>query len=256
MRRPSGGDRRRRLPTRQVHRLLALAVALIVTLTGCRMTVAVDVVVNEDETGSVTVGVGLDDDALARAGDLERQLRVDDLVAAGWEVSGARAEPDGLTWVRATRTFSGPEEFTAVMAQITGPEGAFRDWRLSRESGLLGTTWTVDGTVDLTGGPQSFSDPALAAALGGDPYGGTLAQIEQEEGRPIADMVEFVVRVSPPDAGPEVAQVRFDDPAPTRLSVSSSRGSWLAGAWVWTLVVVVGAVALVVLRAGFRRVRG
>lgn len=236
--------------------LVALVLLLAVALTGCRMTVAVDVVVQEDETGSVTVGVGLDGAALARVGDLEQQLRVEDLVAAGWEVSEPRAEADGLTWVRATRTFAGPEEFAAVMDQITGPEGAFRDWRLTKGSGLLETTWAVDGTVDLTGGPETFSDPALAAVLGGDPYGGTLARIEQEEGRPVSEMVDFVVRVSLPGAGAAVTEAGFGDPEPTRVAVRSSRSAWLTRAWIWALVVVVGALVLVVLRAGFRRVRG
>jgi hypothetical protein len=236
-------------------RLLAALVALL-ALAGCRMTVAVDVAVREDETGSVTVGVGLDEAALARAGDLDQQLRVDDLVAAGWEVSGPQAEADGLTWVRATRGFAGPEEFAAVMGQITGPDGAFRDWRLTKASGFLETTWDVEGVVDLTGGPETFSDPALAAVLDGDPYGGTLARIEQEEGRPVSEMVDFVVRVTLPGADAVVTETGFGDPEPTRVAVSSSRGVWLAGAWIWALAVAVGALALIVLRTGFRRARG
>ena len=52
-------------------------------LAGCQVDLHVDVQVNEDGSGSVTVAAGLDDAALARVGNLDQQLRVDDLEAGG-----------------------------------------------------------------------------------------------------------------------------------------------------------------------------
>jgi hypothetical protein len=240
---------------RRFHPTPVLLVAVL-ALAGCQMTVAVDITVNPDLTGRVVVGVGLDDDALARAGDLDQQLRVDDVRAAGWEVGSARREDDGLTWVRASKTFAGPDQFALVMEELTGPDGVFRDWNLAKGSSIRGTEWTVDGIVDLTGGPESFSDPQLAQSLGGDPFGGSLAGIEQEEGRPIADLVDFRVTVDLPSAGaPEVTEVSFADPGPTQVRASSQARSWLATGWIVGLVVLVAVLVAVVLRAGFRRVR-
>jgi hypothetical protein len=241
------------------HRRSVLAAAVLVVvlaLTGCQMTVAVDITVNPDLSGRVVVGVGLDDDALARAGDLDQQLRIDDVRAAGWEVGAARREDDGLTWVRASKTFADPEEFTRVMEELTGPGGAFRDWNLAESSSLTGTEWTVDGVVDLTGGPATFSDPDLAQSLGGDPFGGSLAAIEQEEGRPVADLVDFRITVDlPASAAPDVTEASFADPTPTQVEASSKERSWWATGWIVGLVVLVAVLVVVVLRVGFRRLR-
>lgn len=236
--------------------VLVVVLVGVLALTGCQMTIAVDVTVNPDLTGRVTVGVGLDDDALARAGDLDQQLRVDDVRAAGWEVGGARLEDDGLTWVRATKTFADPGQFSLIMEELTGPDGAFRDWNLAKSSSVTGTEWTVDGIVDLTEGPETFSDPQLAASLGGDPFGGSLAEIEQEEGSPVAELVDFRITVDlPAAAAPDVTEASFSDPAPTRVAASSTERSWWATGWIVGLVLLVAVLVAVVLRAGFRRVR-
>lgn len=236
--------------------VVVLACLLTLTLAGCRMTVAVDIAVNPDLTGRVTVGVGLDDEALVRAGDLDQQLRVDDVRAAGWEVGSARLEDDGLTWVRATKAFADPAQFSLIMEELTGPDGVFRDWALAESSSITGTEWTVDGIVDLTGGPEAFSDPQLTESLGGDPFGGSLAEIEREEGRPVADLVDFRVTVDlPAAAAPDVTEASFSDPAPTRVSAASTERSWWATGWTVGLVLLVAVLVAVVLRAGFRRVR-
>ncbi|WP_208027607.1 hypothetical protein [Rhabdothermincola sediminis] len=233
----------------------AAVLALVVALTGCRMQVAVDIAVDDAGSGTVTVGIGLDDDALARVGDLRRQLRVDDLQHTGWEISEPQEEPDGLTWVRARKAFDDPAGATAVLSELTGPDGAFRGFTVGEEAGVLGTTYRVEGTVDLTAGPEAFSDAELAAALGGDPYGGTLAAIEREEGQRVADMVEFRVNVALPNASTKSYVASFDDEHPTSIDASSTVNSKAAVLLVWTLVAAAGLVALVALRRAFGRVR-
>lgn len=236
-------------------RVLAVVAACLAAalLAGCQLDVVVDVDVEEGGSGSVTVGVGLDDAALARAGDLERQLRVDDLAAAGWSVTPPVDEGD-RTWVRATRAFADPEEAAVVLAELTGPEGPFRDFALDVDDGVFGTDYRLRGVVDLTGGPEAFGDEELAAALGGDPFGGTIQDIEQDEGRPIADMVDFQVAVSlPGTSDPEVFRAGFADAEPTEVDASSSTRSPVATAAVWVGVAAVGLVGLVLLRQAFRR---
>jgi hypothetical protein len=228
--------------------------ATLVLLAGCQLDVTVDIRVDDDGSGLVSIGVGLDDAALARAGNLEDQLYVDDLRQAGWTVSEPTREGD-LTWVRASKPFADPEAADAVLAEVTGADGALREFTVSRDRTSWGTTTRVQGTLDLTGGPAVFSDAALAAALDGDPFGGTLAAIEQEEGRPVEDMTSFRVTVDVPGAAPRVFAASFDDDEPLRVDASGRRGSTLASVWLWALALVVALVALVVLRQGFRRAR-
>jgi hypothetical protein len=229
-------------------------VLALVLLTGCQVDLHVDVQVNTDGSGSVTVAAGLDDGALARVGNLQQQLRVDDLEAAGWAVTAPTVEGD-RTWVRASKSFSTPEEGTAVLAELTGPQGPFHDFVVKVDDGAFGTDYGVHGVVDLTGGPAAFGDQELTTLLGGDPFGGTLTSIERAEGRSVADMVDFQVSVSLPGAGtPTVYRPSFGDEAATQVAVSSSQRSGAATVAIWALLGLVAIVGVVVLRVGFKRV--
>jgi hypothetical protein len=235
-------------------RLAIGVVALLAVLAGCQVDLHVDVQVNKDGSGSVIVAAGLDDDALARVGNLQQQLRVDDLEAAGWAVTAPSRDGD-RTWVRASKSFSTPEEGTAVLSELSGPQGPFRDFVVKVDDGAFGTDYSVHGVVDLTGGPAAFGDQELSALLGGDPYGGTLAAIERDEGRPVSDMVDFQVNVSlPGDGSPTVYTPSFADDQATQVSASSSQRSNAATLAIWGLVASVGVIGLVVLRQGFKRV--
>lgn len=237
----------------RVPRLVLLLVALCL-LAGCQIDLTVDIRLNDDGSGRVTVGAGLDDDALARTGNLERQLRADDLRAAGWDVSGPVREGD-LTWVRASKAFTTPDEAGVVLAEVTGDGGPFRDFAVRVDEGMVGRDYAVTGTVDLTQGPQAFGDDELSAALGGDPFGGTLEAIEREEGRPISEMVEFHVSVELPGTdAPTVYTPSFTDAQPTEISATSSQRSSVASFAIWGLVALVGVIALVALRKGFKRI--
>ena len=85
-------------------RLLALLAVVLLSACQIRTEVALDVA--EDGSGTVTVSVGLDPDAASRVPGLEEELRIDDLEATGWTVTGPAVEADGFTWVRATKAFA------------------------------------------------------------------------------------------------------------------------------------------------------
>lgn len=232
-----------------------LALALVLLGVGCRVDVVMDVKVDEGGGGEVVVGVGLDDAALARVGNLEQQLRTDDLTAAGWTVRGPEREGD-VTWVRATKPFSDPAAAAAVISEVAGADGPFQGFQVERDEGLLGTTYRVTGTIDLTGGPAVFSDPDLAAALGGDPFGGTLDAILAEEGVTLDEVVDLRVRVELPGGGESVVEAAFAQPGPVELEVSSSQSSALARVGLWMLVVLlIGAAVIGALAFRGRSVR-
>ncbi len=232
-----------------MRRALAISTALVLLVlgVGCKVDVVMDVAVDEDGSGSVTVSVGLDDEAMARVGDLGRQLRTDDLAGAGWTVTGPEREGE-TTWVRASKSFAEPSAAPAVVGEVSAHDGPFRDFVVTRSDGLLGTDYSVTGTIDLTRGPQVFSDADLAALLGGDPFGGTLDAIVAEQGRPLEEMVDISVRVELPGSDPVVTPASFSDGAPVEVDVSSTRTSTIVtgGLWLSMFLVAAGVVALVV----------
>ena len=148
-------------------RLLPLVVALLAWATSaCQVSLTAGVDVNRDGSGRVVAGLGLDDEALQEVGDLATALRLDDVRAAGWLVEAPRKEGDGLTWVRASKPFTEPEQVPAIVAELNGPSGPFRDFTVTRTKSLTRAKTTFTGTVDLAAGLTGLADPELTAALG------------------------------------------------------------------------------------------
>ena len=245
-----------------IRRLLGAAL-LVVLLASCRLEVHVGLDVESDGSGEVTVGVSLDDDAVRRAGgNLDERIEVDDLVATGWTVTGPAKEDDGLTWIRASKPFGTPEEAGAVMAEINGPDGPFRDFEVTKERSFATTTWQFAGTVDFQRGLEAFSDPALAAALGGQPLGETVEQIEQRLGDSLERLVGIEVAVRLPgkitsNAPLEASNgARWEpglaDPEPAHLRASGRERNMAALAWAATAVVAGLLFVLVVFRRVWR----
>jgi hypothetical protein len=131
----------------------------------CRVTIAVGVDTRANGSGVVRAGVGLDADALRQIPDLGQQLRVDDLKRAGWTVLGPRKESDGRTWIRASKGFTDASGARRVVAELNGPTGPFKDFRLSRRHQFLRTKTSFAGTVDLAGA-GALADQRLVQQLG------------------------------------------------------------------------------------------
>ena len=147
-------------------RLLPLLVALLAWATSaCQLTLSAGVDVNRDGSGRVTAGMGLDDEAAREVGDLTTALHLDDVRRAGWQVDQPRKEGDGLTWVRASKPFADPEQVPAILAELNGPDGPFRNFRVERTKSLTKSRTTFTGTVDLAAGLTGLSDSELNTAL-------------------------------------------------------------------------------------------
>ena len=146
--------------------LLLLVGLLAWAASACQVSLTAGVDVNRDGTGRVVAGVGLDDAAVREVGDLATALRLDDVRSAGWQVDAPRKEGDGLTWLRASKPFSDPEQVPAILAELNGPGGPFRDFTVTRTRSLTRSKVTVTGTVDLAAGLPGLADPELTAALG------------------------------------------------------------------------------------------
>ena len=228
------------------------AVVLLLALVGCQAKLEVHTTVEADGSGTVEVGVGLDAEAVAKAGDLGAQLRVDDLRAAGWTVTGPTEEADGYTWVRATKPFADAAGATAVLNEVNGPDGAFGGWTVKKSSSPLSTSYSVTGSVDLTKGLETFSDAKLDQSLGADGLGGTIAQIEADQGRPVSDMVDVEVTVTVPGAT-RTYTPSLADSDPTPVKVTSSRASGLVNVLLLVALVLITVPLLLWLRQRMSR---
>lgn len=188
--------------------LRMLLVAMVgLVLAGCQLKTEVTVDVADDGSGMLEIAVALDDDAISRAPDLLADLAVDDLVDAGWEITGPAKEADDLTWVRATHDFASPDELGPLVAAIAGDDGPFRDFALTRTNGFASTSYDFTGIVDFTDGTAPFTDdPELEAALGAAPA----EIIEDRIGGAIDEVVDISVGIRLPGD--------VDSNAPTKAS--------------------------------------
>lgn len=266
------------MPPRPLIWILVCAVGLM--MTGCRLDVAVDVVLEADGTGQVQVVVTADralTDALPPGAEL---LIWDDARAAGWEVSRPELTDDAGREVRVQRPFASMDDLATALSRI----GPF----LSVES--LRRTATVDGDTaseirtelrvragladgDTLNGFAAFSDPDLDAVMGGTPFGEELAasgatpatsmglqirmtapgDLERTTGSVVDSPEEFVTALWQIPLDGSVTEVVL-------VSVQRPAGAWWAGTVARVLSVLVMlwvalAIAILVLVAVARQRR-
>ncbi len=220
---------------------------LAVILTGCNLQLEVAVDLDDDGSGTVTAGVGLDPEAQSRFPPLSELVVASDLTAAGWEVGAPQVLADGRQWVQAVKGFDNPAELRAVLNELFGPDaGVFGGWDVAREGDRTTESYEVRGVVDLQGGIELFSDSELAALVDEPPIGTSLAQIESELGVPIEDTVSMrvVVRL-PPDGEEQVFDVRLGERREiVAAATSENRVAQLLG-WVRTALLILFGLAVV-----------
>ena len=238
-------------------------VVLALVAVGCRTEARVAVDVRADGSGTVTVTVVLDAEAAEQLGD-PKAVALDDLRQAGWRVQGPAAADGGLRFV-ALRTFGSPAQLSAVLSEVGGADGVFRDVSLRIDDGTIDTSYRFRARLELTGDPAQFGDPDLTAALGGLPLGRTPEELAAS-GATATGAATLVVSVRLPGDAPETngtvrggrSQWRYDlapgSPTSATLRADSSVTDTM------TLVLfVAGALllvaALVVLVVGLVRAR-
>lgn len=193
--------------------MLAAALAVVATLSACQVATDVDLQVRPDGSGTVTVVVALDREAAAQIPDLATQLRVADLRRAGWRLNGPAPTAGGGLRVSATKGFGRPGDAGAVLQELAGKDGPFREFAVSRSHSFARTTWSVRGTVDLHDGLGAFRDQRLTALLGGMPFGRPEQDLVRLAHGSLSAAAPFRVTVHLPGANPRSYQVRLGDPA-------------------------------------------
>jgi hypothetical protein len=151
---------------RHVRSVLA-ALVLILGCSACRLDVGVVVTIDKDGRGTVAVTATADAELLTKEPAVFTELKLDDLTATGWTVTGPTlAATDGSRSITVTKAFSGTDAADRVLAELNGPKGPLRDLHVRQTRTFARVTTELDGTVALEGGLEALSDSELAAALG------------------------------------------------------------------------------------------
>lgn len=139
----------------------------------------------EDGSGEAIVTVVLDEEAAARVPALADDLRVADLEATGWEVTGPSDTDDGGVELTARKPFATAEQGRQVLREIGGRGGVLRGLTLRRTHTFGETSWTFAGKLDFSQGLATFSDADLTEVLGAEAFGQDQAALEDQLGEPL-----------------------------------------------------------------------
>ncbi len=156
---------------RVVRRVLAACVCVI-ALAGCRLDVAVDMTVEPDGTGTISILATADPELVAAVPTIADDLATDDVVAAGWVVDGPSPTPDGGLTITFTHGFFSDEEATNLLNSLGPP---FNEMSMVRNSSGENTTTRFTGLLGLPDGFASFADDDLVAAVGSVPFADQIA---------------------------------------------------------------------------------
>lgn len=247
--------------------------ALVVTalLSACRVDTTVDLRVEPDGSGVLTVIAVADSAVVDAAPGLADDLRFDDAVMAGWSVLGPSDTDDGGLKVEVSHSFQTIEQANVLLASVSGASGPLHDVTLSRAASAESVTTGLTGLLRVDGGLSAFADPDLLATIGATPYADavTAAGVQPNKAATVT------VRVSLPGAlatadptaqnldGAQIWAVPLDGTALTLSSTAtqalgepSSLWGTLADVSLVALVLwVVGAVAFIVFVARARAAR-
>lgn len=158
-------------------RLIAVVVAAMVVLSGCRVDIKLEVDADDDGTGTIAVTVDLDNRAVALVPGLAEDLRLDDLLSSGWAVEGPTQINNGGLRVLLTYDFESPAEANGALAQINGPNGPLLAPSLKRTVSGREVATTFDATLQFVGGIEAFSDAELSALIGRAPWATTAEKL-------------------------------------------------------------------------------
>ena len=141
----------------------------VMLLAACHVDATVDIAVEADGSGTITVTALADADVVSQAPGLAEDLRFDDAEAAGWTVTAPVATADGGLQVELSHEFANPEEATALLQSINGSGGPLHGVVLSRGIDERGTIVSLTGSLRIDG-LAAFADPDVLAAIGATPY--------------------------------------------------------------------------------------
>jgi len=154
-------------------RIHVLLLGIIILLaSACRVDTTVDIVVDENGSGTVTVLVVADTAAVAQIPDAPDELEFSDLTDAGWVVDGPNLDASGSMTISARKRFATADDLPAVLAEIAGEDVVFQDITLETSHtfdriglGPAKTNYQLSGTLDPGPELSDFADAFLLASI-------------------------------------------------------------------------------------------
>jgi hypothetical protein len=178
-------------------------------LAGCKIDARVEIAVHDNGSGTVTTTLTLDADAVRRLGDgdLSRAVPLDDLQAAGWEITPLSPVSGGGASATLTHDFVDEADLARRLQDLAGPNGILRDPKIARERETFRHKDGVSVVVDLRSPTLPVvDDQELAARLtaaGLDP-----AQLQAEMSRQLREALNLTVVVRLPGGAEKLLEAK------------------------------------------------
>jgi hypothetical protein len=179
-----------------------------VLLAGCKVDARVDVTLRADGSGTVTVRVALDHDALQRltrhTPSLAQAVPLADVRAAGWKVDVGRST------ITLSRDFVGQDDLNRRLQDLVGPTGVLRDARITHSRGWFESKDSIGLTGDLrhlTTGIKG--DAALSHNL--EAAGVDVNALDAELRSELRPALSLTVAVHAPDGQTKTVELRAGD---------------------------------------------
>lgn len=169
--------------------ILLILVVAAGLLSSCRLDVDVAVTMDPDGSGTVRVRAVADAELVAAEPGVVDGLAVDDLVAAGWVLTGPEPTAEGGAAVTLDHDYDDAAGLSALLRSIGAPLLSAEATRELNDDSTEATN-TLSGTLGLPDGVSSFSDARLIDALGAPPFDDVLS-----DGTPLSDRLAFTATV-------------------------------------------------------------
>jgi len=153
----------------------AALVAMALVVASCQATAAVDLQIQPNGQGTLSLVVTADQDMVTAAPGLAESLSLSDAQAAGWQVSPVAPDGQGRLQVRLWHDFDTTEEANLLLGQLSGAEGPFRGLKITRDRDGGRSTWTLNGELVLDNGLSSLADAGLIQLAQAAPFQQDLA---------------------------------------------------------------------------------
>jgi hypothetical protein len=134
-------------------RLAAVALVVALLAAGCKVDTSTAITLHDDGSGTVTVRVRFDTEAVrlveSGGGKLEDRIVLSDLRDDGWKLGAWKRGADGGAIITMTHGFDDPDGLAPLLAQLTGRDGVLHDVRVTHTRNLVQQRDGVSMVADL-----------------------------------------------------------------------------------------------------------
>lgn len=239
-----------------------VALALLLLTSACRVDSTVDIRIDVDGSGEVTVEVVADSAAVALVPDAPDRLQFDDLSDAGWTVEHSAVDGADALTVIVSKRFPTADSLAGVLAEIAGEDVIFGGFTLTRQHtfdiiglGPARTDYKLTGSVDPTFDIEQLGGQFTGGLL---PLGRTTDSIEDDFEGDFEDVLGLTLTVRMPETLGEASGEVVDETVVWTTSFGDQEIGIEANSAVesilvrvWTMVALVAGLFLVLILGSY-----